>query len=146
MWKTQHHLLERSPPPPRGSKKGTLKHYHPKSQVVPSPHPLLRMPRTVLKVTCEAQRELGGRGHLPRCRPSSLGRSQLDAQAQCQATADSIAFGQLSILACALPVELLRLFVGVRPQITPLTRGFHACRFCFGGECGAQESFRETGN
>lgn len=110
-----------------------------------STHPLLRVPRTVLKVACEAQRELGGRGHLPRCRPSSLGRSQLDAQAQCQATADSVAFGQLSILAWALPVGLMRVFVGVRPQTTPLTRGFHACRLCFGeGECRAQESFRET--
>lgn len=57
MWKTQHQLLDF---PPCVSKKCTLKHYQPKSQVVPSPQPLLMMPRTVLKVACEAQVELGG--------------------------------------------------------------------------------------
>lgn len=51
-----------------------------------------------------------------------------------QATAESVTFSLLSILAYALPVGLLKLFVGVRPQTTPLTRGFHACRLCFGGK------------
>lgn len=53
-----------------------------------------------------------------------------------QATADSVAFDQLSVLAYALPVGLLKLFVGVRPQTTPLTRGFHACRCCMRGSVG----------
>lgn len=77
----------------------------------------------------EAWKELGGPGHLPPRGPSPLVGSQLDAQgpAPARAIADSVPSDQLSTLAHVLPVGLLKLFVGIRPQTTPPTRGFHDC-------------------
>lgn len=59
------------------------------------------------------------------------------------AQAGSVPSGQLSTLAHALPVGLLKLFVGVRPQTTPPTRGFQACGLCSGEAQGLGVSQRE---